>query len=198
MSKKIDAVGMACPMPVIMVKKELDAGETFIVIKVDNKIAVENLKKLGNNQGCEISVKEEADNYLVSFTKGDVQQEDLAQENKLVPISKDYTIFIGKDYIGEGDHTLGRSLMQMMFYTLTQSDDLPKSILFMNAGVKLAVEDEQSIEHINTLAGLGVEILVCGACLNFYEMADQLKAGSISNMYEILGRMQQASKVITV
>ncbi|WP_455797826.1 sulfurtransferase TusA family protein [Clostridium butyricum] len=51
MSKMIDAKGKNCPMPVIMAKKEIDAGAQELIIEVDNSIAVENLKKLANSQG---------------------------------------------------------------------------------------------------------------------------------------------------
>ena len=50
MKKFIDAKGKNCPMPVIMAKKVIDSGVKFFEIEVDNKIAVENLKKLAITQ----------------------------------------------------------------------------------------------------------------------------------------------------
>ena len=44
----------------------------------------------------------------------------------------------------------------------------------------------------------GTKVLVCGTCLNYYEIKDELKVGQISNMYDILGAMQEVSKVITL
>ena len=89
--------------------------------------------------------------------------------------------------------------MKMFLYTLSESADLPASVLFMNGGVKLPAGGEQQvIDSLNALIGKGVEVLVCGACLNFYNISDQLAVGKVSNMYEILSRMQAASKVITV
>lgn len=40
--------------------------------------------------------------------------------------------------------------------------------------------------------------MVCGTCLNFYNLTDQLKIGTVSNMYEIVERMKLADKVITI
>lgn len=68
----------------------------------------------------------------------------------------------------------------------------------MNAGVKLPAGDEQVVEHLKVLMEKGVEVLVCGTCLNFYGIADRLGAGTVSNMYDILSQMQAASKVITL
>ena len=45
---------------------------------------------------------------------------------------------------------------------------------------------------------MGVEVLVCGTCLDFYGVKDALKVGEVSNMYDILGRMQEAAKVISL
>ena len=44
----------------------------------------------------------------------------------------------------------------------------------------------------------GTDVLVCGTCLNFYECADDLKVGEVSNMYDILERMHESAKVITL
>ena len=37
-----------------------------------------------------------------------------------------------------------------------------------------------------------------GTCLNFYGLTDQLKVGTVSNMYDIVTRMQKAAKVISL
>ena len=110
-----------------------------------------------------------------------------------------YAVFIGKDHVGEGDPTLGRNLMKMAIYTLAESNDVPSSVLFMNSGVKLvAGEEPQAVESCNKLIERGCEILVCGTCLNFYGITDTLEVGEVSNMYDILSRMQEAGKVITL
>ena len=51
---------------------------------------------------------------------------------------------------------------------------------------------------MRALAEKGTEVLVCGTCLDFYGCKDQLAVGEVSNMYDILGRMQEAAKVITL
>ena len=69
----------------------------------------------------------------------------------------------------------------------------------MNGGVLLpAGEEAQVVDSIRALADRGAEILVCGTCLNYYGVTDQLKIGTVSNMYDIVERMAQAAKVISV
>lgn len=198
MSKVVDALGKPCPMPVIMTKKEMEKGEENLLVKVDNRAAVENLKKLAASCGYETQVKEEDSAYLVSMWKGCAECEEILSELPKAAPREDYVVFIGKEWVGEGDHELGKNLMRMFFYTLTESDHLPEAVLFMNGGVKLPVEDEQIINHLGVLKEKGVDILVCGTCLSFFGIAEELKIGNVSNMYDIAGRMQTAGKVITL
>lgn len=199
MSKKIDAIGKACPMPVVMTKKEMDNGEESIITTVDNKIAVENLKKLADNMGFSVEVAENEGIYQVAFSKTCEACEAILSEQTPAakPVSSNYVVFLGKNYIGEGSQELGQNLMRMFLYTLTESEDLPTHILMMNSGVKLAVEDEQAVTHLKTLKEKGIEILVCGTCLNYFNLAEQLKIGTVSNMFDIAEQMKKAGKVIT-
>ena len=198
MKKFIDAKGKACPMPVIMAKKEIDAGVKFFEIEVDNKIAVENLKKLANSQGFTITIEENNGNFKVNFSNGCEECEEvLAKVEGKKPLGN-WSIFVNKEIIGAGNEELGQSLMKMFLYTISEGEDLPKSILFMNGGVKVPTLNEQAVEHLKVLQDKGVELLVCGACLNFYGLEDKLEVGKISNMYDITNAMKEASKVITI
>ncbi|MDU4883863.1 MAG: sulfurtransferase-like selenium metabolism protein YedF [Clostridium celatum] len=198
MKKIIDAKGKNCPMPVIMAKKEIDAGVKFFEIEVDNKIAVENLKKLANSQGFTTTIEENNGNFKVNFSNGCEECEEvLAKVEGKKPLGN-WTIFVNKEIIGAGDDELGKSLMKMFIYTISEGDDLPKSILFMNGGVKVPTLNDQAIEHLKVLQDKGVELLVCGACLNFYGLEEKLEVGRVSNMYDITNAMKDASKVITI
>lgn len=198
MKKIIDAKGKNCPMPVIMAKKEIDAGVKFFEIEVDNKIAVENLKKLANSQGFTTTIEENNGNFKVNFSNGCEECEEvLAKVEDKKPLGN-WTIFVNKEIIGAGDDELGKSLMKMFIYTISEGDDLPKSILFMNGGVKVPTLNDQAIEHLKVLQDKGVELLVCGACLNFYGLEEKLEVGRVSNMYDITNAMKEASKVITI
>lgn len=203
MENIIDAVGKACPIPVVMTKKEIDKGLEEFLVKVDNSIAVENLKKLAHSTGFLTEVKEEKGIYYISFSKDCVACKEILEkisDSKVLEEDSngDYVVFIGKEWIGDGDHELGRNLMRMYFFTIAESENYPSSILFMNSGVKLPTEDEQIVEHLVKLKEKGVDILVCGTCLNFYNIAESLRIGTVSNMYDINEKMVKANKVITL
>ncbi|OOM14404.1 sulfurtransferase-like selenium metabolism protein YedF [Clostridium saccharobutylicum] len=205
MNKLIDAKGKNCPIPVIMAKKEIDNGNENFIIEVDNKIAVQNLQRLANSQGLLSIVKEENELFKVIFSNYNSQNDECVECNEILSKIEDnkneistWSVFIGKEIIGAGNEKLGKSLMKMYFYTISEGDDLPKSILFMNDGVKVITLNEQAIEHLKDLEEKGVEILVCGTCLNFYGLQEKLTVGKISNMYDITNSMKESSKVITL
>ena len=194
---QIDAMGKACPQPVIMAKKEIDGGCRDLTVLVDNKTAVENLTRLGNSAGMTVTTGETAQGLFVRLTG-----EGKIVENPVIACpttGNGYAVFVGKDVVGAGERELGYNLMKMAMYTLAQGDSVPAHVLFMNDGVKLpAGEEQQVIDSLMTLREKGSIILVCGTCLNYYGLADRLKVGTVSNMYDIMSAMQRADKVITL
>lgn len=205
MSYTVDALGKACPIPVILAKKALDAGQKPLTVLVDNTTAVENLRRLGSSSHLEVSVSQISGGFAVALGGGNDSQDAAAPVSSpssapvCGPAGCGTAIFIGKDHVGEGEGELGANLMKMYLYTLSQADWIPASVLFMNSGVRLpAGEDEAVLESIRTLAEKGSEVLVCGTCLSFYNLTEQLKVGTVSNMYDIVERMASAAKVITV
>ena len=192
---RLDAAGKACPIPVIMAKKELDNGTQSLEIIVDGQTQIDNLERLGNTYGRPISTSPNGDKFLVSFADGDGKIPEAANSFK----DDSYTVFFNKAAVGSGDAELGLNLAKMAIYTLSESENIPTYVLFMNDGVKLTTGIEpQIIDNLNTLIEKGAKVLVCGTCLNFFGIKDDCKIGTVSNMFDILGAMQAVSKVITL
>lgn len=195
----VDAKGLACPQPVILAKKTINAGEASFVVLVDNMTAAENLTRLGESNQFVVTHRQQDDVFEVNFLKNGMAAP--TEKSVILPVvsSNDGTwaVFAASDTIGQGELELGASLMKMFFYTLAQQEKAPDWLLFMNAGVKLTC-DEEITAHLEQLAQKGAEILVCGTCLNFYGIKEQLKIGTVSNMYDILERMQVADKVVSL
>lgn len=197
----IDAKGKNCPIPVVMTKKAMDAGADELTVEVDNPVAVANVSKLADTRGFAVSKEEITGGFRLLLAKGSdascITAAAAAGDSTSADAGK-WVLFVGQDSIGSGSKELGESLMKMFFYTLAESDDFPSQILFINEGVRLPVFNEDVVGHLKTLAAQGVEILVCGTCLNYYKIAEQLKVGTISNMFDIVSRMQTAAKVVTL
>lgn len=195
----IDAKGKACPIPVVLAKKEMDTGADALAITVDNAIAVQNLQRLADSQGFASEVSETDGIFTVTMHRTDAPAGPAPEVfTCTIPATADYVVFAGRDVIGEGAEELGHSLIKMFFYTLTEKEDLPSAILFMNSGVRLVTENEQTVEHLKILEAKGVKLLVCGTCLNYYGLTEKLQCGTVGNMYDIVETMTAAGRVITL
>ncbi len=187
---KVDAIGQVCPVPIIMTKNALkDIDEGQVEVSVDNKISLENLQKMSKEMGYDYTVEESGEVFKIVINKMRESIEMRESEDNSV-------VVIDSLYMGKGDVELGRILMKGFIYTLSEMEELPKTILFYNEGVKLVVDGAESLQDLKTLEERGVEILSCGTCLNFYGLTESLGVGSITNMYTILERQMRATRVI--
>lgn len=187
---KVNAVGEVCPKPVIMTKKALKEIESGVVeVSVDNVTSKENVEKMAKEMGHTFETKEEGNAFVITITKAGEKQEKSSEEENIV-------ISIGSDKMGEGEDELGKILIKGFIYALTEAETLPKTVLLYNKGVLLASTFEDTVKDLKVLEERGVEILSCGTCANFYHVQDQIKVGTLTNMYTILERQMKAAKVI--
>ncbi|MDI6619112.1 MAG: sulfurtransferase-like selenium metabolism protein YedF [Clostridiales bacterium] len=190
MAKVIDCRGLECPKPVIMTKKgleEIDSGD--VVTIVDNEVAKENVLKLAQSMGCKSDVGKKDNLFYITITKSQVIKNDAAGENNLV-------IIVASDKLGTGDDKLGSILMKSYMFALSESDNIPKTMIFLNSGVHLTTEDSPVLDSLKKLAHRGAEIMSCGTCLDYYGLKAKLLIGSITNMYTIVEKMNNAANTI--
>ena len=202
---QVNALGDACPIPVVKTKKAIEqlGGSGVVETLVDNEIAVQNLTKMANQKGYKVSSKKLADQqYQVVMEVGEGAAEqrtvpETEEPEACVPDARENTVVvISSATMGEGDPELGKILIKGFIYALTQLDTLPKTMLFYNGGAHLTCEDSASLEDLKSLEAQGVQILTCGTCLNHYGLTDKLQVGEVTNMYVIAETMAGASKII--
>jgi len=207
---KIDAMGLACPIPVIQTKKAIRniEGSGSVETLVDNEASMENLLKMakemkldGSFEKLEDSKKLELCNEELVDTESKAEELPLSQgtspslvktENKRGQM----VVAIASDKMGMGIDELGDVLMKGFIYTLTEMDVMPTTVLFYNGGAKLTVEGAPTLADLKLLEAEGVEILTCGTCLNYYDLGKKLAVGEVTNMYTIMERLQGAEKII--
>ena len=188
--KIIDCSGKTCPLPVIETKralKEKDLQE--IAVLVDNHVSCENVMRFLESQGYSVTTIEEDGKYHIEGTRSHLSEHTLETGKKLL-------IFIDGETVGRGSEELGQILMRSFLITLSELNPLPWRIIFMNSGVKLTVEGSPFLSILSDFQTLGVEILSCGTCLDYYNIKNNLKAGRISNMFEIVSSFLEATNVI--
>lgn len=187
--KIIDAMGLACPRPVILTKKAIrEENLDEVTVKVDNEIATENLTKMGKQLGFSAEVKTNSKtDYEVYLKKtGDAQCELMFEED-----SSEYIVVISSDHMGTGDEAFSKNLLEGFVYALTEQDVAPKYVVFYNMGVTLPSINEKVIGDLKALEERGTRVLSCGLCLGQYDLKEKLQVGEVTNMYRICELMIQ-------
>ncbi|MDO5100937.1 MAG: sulfurtransferase-like selenium metabolism protein YedF [Eubacteriales bacterium] len=194
MRKEVDALGKVCPIPVIEAKKVIQTLATGdeVVVLVDNEVAVQNVQKMATQLGHESTLLAKQENrYEILIT--------LREQLSCQPMTegkKQTVVVFASDVMGNGDERLGKTLLKGFIYALTEQEQLPSAILFYNSGVRNVVNGAETVEDLKALEARGVTILVCGTCLNFYGLTDELAVGTVTNMYEIASRQMQADTIV--
>lgn len=192
--KTIDAIGLACPQPVILAKRALnESQEEEVLVIVDNEIATQNLTRLGESQGRNTKVETlENGLYRVMFSKLPKNQQQDEPDSQAVHSDclggfekHPYVVVLSSEEMGGGDPAFGRKLMEGFIYALCEQDHLPAYVLCYNKGVALTTTNPKAIEDLRRLSSKGVEVLSCGLCLDFYQLKDKLQVGQVTNMYRI-------------
>ena len=203
MEKMIDCRGMACPLPVVNAKKaseELNAGDV-LTVQVDNEIAVQNLKRFAEYKGFAVDAEKKGDGeYTVVMRIAESSVEKKVQEEETACAvdlrSKGMLVVLSANTMGAGDAKLGTALMKAFVFALTRQDQLPDAVLCYNTGAYLTCEGADTLEDMKLLESEGVAILTCGTCLDFYGLKEKLAVGSVTNMYDIVERMENAARII--
>lgn len=196
----VNAMGDNCPIPVIKTKKAMQAltGPENIEVLVDNEIAVQNVTKMAESAGGQVSSEKLGDaQFKVMIRMNGAPAAAAEGEESCVPDLRGNTVVVvSSDRMGNGNDELGKVLIKGFIFAVTQLDTLPKKMVFYNGGATLTAEGSDSLEDLKSLEAQGVEIMTCGTCLDYYGLKEKLAVGSVTNMYSIVETMAEAGKII--
>lgn len=189
--KKLDLKGLTCPAPVIETKKALEKSDIReIEVLVDNSTSCENVRRYLESQMFSVTVDTTGSEYIIRGIRKETKNQTAGvQEDKIL-------VFIDSETMGRGSDELGKILMRSFLNTLKEIAKRPWRIIFVNSGVKIAVEGSEYLSILKNLEELGIEILSCGTCLDYFMLKDKVAAGRVSNMFEIVSSFTEATKVI--
>lgn len=202
---KVNALGDACPIPVVKTKNALRelGGSGVVEVSVDNEIAVQNLNKMAKQKNYEFSYEKKSDTeYIVTIGINSDSKTDTNTVSKISGTQKDEislkeTVVVIDSYkMGDGDEEFSKTLLKGFIYALSSQDIPPAKIIFYNTGVKMTTKGSESIEDLKVLANAGAKIYSCGACLNNYGLSEKLLIGEVTNMYDIAGYLLNADLVV--
>jgi len=197
--KSIDARGLLCPKPLILTKKglsELQVDEQMEV-RIDNVTAKNNIEKFLVDNYARAECTEENGTYKLTITKlNSGQIKEIEERDFQVPSNKGKHVFVFKNE-RIADDKLGIMLTQGFFETIKEINPLPEKIIFYHKGVNLVLEGSPVLESIKYLESIGVEILICGNCVAYYDVKEKIRVGTVSNAYDILTALSKAHHIVT-
>jgi len=199
MSTMVDARGLACPQPVIATRKAMEAGGAVTTL-VDSETSMNNVRRMALKAGWGVQVSQEGETYRLDLVPGAARP---APQPGPMPAAAGapagpLVLVVSSDVMGRGVDELGGILMRSFFHTLGEVSPRPETVILFNTGVRLACEGSPVVEDLCALEADGVEILVCGTCLNYLELAGSLAAGQVSNMYDIAEKMLGAARLVNL
>jgi len=172
----IDARNQGCPKPVMMAEEALSKiTEGIVEVIVDNQGSADNLAWFAKSNAFLSETIRDGHDWRVKIVKGYACAPATAAEDLPEP-GKDLLLVVGSDTMGK-DEELGKILMKGYFETMKVYKQLPHTIFFLNAGVKLTTINEQTVPILKDIEAMGVEIYSCGTCLKHYDLEKQLRVG---------------------
>ena len=204
--KEIDARGLTCPAPVLLVKETLDQERPGqILVRVDNEAARENVSRFltsrgfaasSEGEGADIRVMADGDGQNMAApaaTNANAHAHANANAN-----ARKIMVLIGSDQLGAGDAALGGKLMTSFIKTLKEMGDDLWRLVFINSGVKLVASGSPVLDELAAYEEHGLTILACGTCLGHFGLTEKKQCGQTTNMLDIVTAMQLADKVISL
>jgi selenium metabolism protein YedF len=198
----VDARGLRCPQPLMLAKKALEgisAGESLRVL-IDNENSRDNLIRFLKDHGITPELSSAGGVYTVDLEKaagatrlGDAASYCVPERPATGPV-----VVINHHGMGSGSEELGKILLQACVNTLKELSPLPSAILCYNAGVLATVDGAPTVPALAQLEKQGVTLLVCGTCVDYYDLKGKVAVGTISNMYDILLQLSTAPRIITL
>lgn len=198
--KEVDARGLACPAPVLQTKNMIEKEDPAVIkVMVDNDAAKQNVTRFLESRHFEVSVQQEGICFLVIGKKDNKEAaSELLVVEKPETSEKKIMVMVATDCMGHGDDLLGAKLTLSFLKTIKEMGSELWCLVFINNGVKLTVEGSQVLPTLKELKDNGVCILVCGTCLNHFNLLDKKQVGETTNMLDIVTAMQLADKVINI
>lgn len=204
MAKLIDARGLSCPAPVLLVKDTLEKESLQeLTVLVDDEACRENVTRFLGSQNFEVLDTGQGNHIQLEARRTSsanaVETKATAQQTNENPDgSQKILILVASDRLGSGDDTLGEKLMINYLKTVKEMGNDLWQLVFVNSGVKLTTESSAVLQVLQEYERAGVIILACGTCLEHFGLTSAKMVGETTNMLDIVTATQLADKVINI
>lgn len=193
----VDARGQGCPKPVMMAEEALmKIDEGIVEVLVDDETSAENIAAFARSQSLFSETVADGKDWRVKMVKG-YAFAPTTSASKTPEADRDLLLVVGTDSMGK-EEALGKVLMKAYFETMKAYKQLPHTIFFLNAGVKLTTISAEIVTLLKDIEALGVEIYSCGTCLKHYDLEAQLRVGHRGTTNHIVEGMKDFLKTVWI
>ena len=198
----VDACGLTCPAPVLLVKDAVERqAPPELVVMVDNEPSAENVTRFLQTQGYAVTSTREGATYrLQAYCGADAPAATAGamhgREGDVAPPK--ILVLIASDRLGKGDEELGGKLMVNYLKTLKEMGSELWQLIFVNGGVRLTAAGSPVLAELQEYEQAGVTVLACGTCLEHFGLLAEKRVGQTTNMLDIVTATQLADKVINM
>ena len=116
-------------------------------------------------------------------------------------MSKKVVVLIRQEGLGSvsaQDRRFGIDMMDRLLHTLEGQPVKPQAICFYTDGVKLVCEGSSVVPSLQILEGMGVKLVTCKTCLDYFKLFDKVAVGTVGSMNDIVKLLMEADHVVTV
>lgn len=202
MKNTIDACGLSCPAPVLLVKETIEQTlARDLTVLVDNEASRENVSRFLRSKGYSVNDTREGSVFMLqAHSESDLSSavSETTDDTLKKQDGQKVLVLIKSDCFGSGDDELGRKLMLNYLKTLKEMGDDLWQLIFVNGGVKLTIESSPVLKELQEYERAGVIVLACGTCLEHFGLTAKKKVGNSTNMLDIVMATQFADKVIAI
>ena len=197
--KEIDARGLACPAPVLQTKSALEEeNPSSIRVTIDSAAAQQNVQRFLDSRGFRTALEQDAADFVVIGSCDAAPSVQPRPAASPLTDAKKIMVMCATDRIGYGDDVLGSKLMINFLRTLKEMGDELWRLVFVNNGVKLTIKGSEVIEDLKAYEAAGLTVMVCGTCLDHFNLLEKKQVGETTNMLDIVTAMQLSDKVINL
>jgi len=114
---------------------------------------------------------------------------------------KKVVVLVKQEGLGQtaaSDRQFGIDMLDRFFHTLEGLPIKPQAICFYTEGVKAVCAGSTLVPGLQLLAGMGVRLVVCKSCLEYFGLIEQVAVGEVGGMNDIAKLLLEADHVVTV
>lgn len=202
MNTMLDARGLTCPAPVLLVKDAVERlSQLEMTVLVDNEPSRENVTRFLHAKGYTVTTVQEGEVVKLQAHRNGTAQaapEEPGEVCEEEAAARKILILITTDRLGSGDELLGQKLMINYLKTLKEMGPDLWQLIFVNGGVRMTTTSSPVLAELQGYERSGVTVLACGTCLEHFGLTADKAVGATTNMLDIVTATQLADKVITI